>query len=319
MNRTERLYKLHQLLQSHKPVPMRRLMAILEQCRTTIQADIGYLRDFLGAPIIYVRPLGHHYDPQATTFELPGFWLNEQELQALLATQQLLDGLRPGFLSDLIGPLRKRVQQLLEKSGHSPAAINQRVLSKPIYLRSMTSPDFQKLCGALLARVVIDVAYHGRANDQTSKRRLHPQRLLQYRDNWYLLAWCEQAQSLRTFALERLRIQTIGSDTAQDIPQAELDAHSESGFGIFGGQATRQAQLCFAQPIARWVADEQWHPQQQGEWQGDKWLLTLPYGNSTELEMEILRYCPHVEVLAPLDLKARIGEKLEQSLQKFLD
>ena len=57
--------------------------------RSTVTRDFEYLRDFLGAPIVYDREAnGHHYDPQAEAFELPGFWLNQSELYALLATQQ---------------------------------------------------------------------------------------------------------------------------------------------------------------------------------------------------------------------------------------
>ena len=49
-----------------------------------------------------------------------------------------------------------------------------------------------------------DITYHGRRRDQVSERVVSPQRLTQYRNSWYLDAWCHQANGLRSFALERI-------------------------------------------------------------------------------------------------------------------
>jgi hypothetical protein len=41
--------------------------------------------------------------------------------------------------------------------------------------------------------------------------------------------------------------------------------HFATGYGIFAGKVTRTAILRFTTERSRWVADEQWHPQQQGK------------------------------------------------------
>ncbi|WP_097460230.1 helix-turn-helix transcriptional regulator [Mangrovitalea sediminis] len=317
MNRTERFYKIHQQLSSGRPISMKRLQETVGVSRTTVMDDFAYLRDFLGAPIIYSRESGgYFYDPEQTRFELPGFWLNADELQALLITEQWLDGIQPGLLSDMIGPLRQRVQSLLDKSGHDSTEVNRRIRTKAVHTRQVDNQDFQRLCGALLQRLTIDAEYHGRASDSLQERRLHPQRLLQYRDNWYLLAWCELKQAMRLFATERLRFRVLDTPCI-DRPDSELDHIIQSGFGIFAGAAQNVAQLRFLQPNARWVADEHWHPDQRGEWDGDTYLLNIPYNESTELEMEILRHCPFVEVMGPVELKQKIKERLQLALGKF--
>jgi predicted DNA-binding transcriptional regulator YafY len=42
-----------------------------------------------------------------------------------------------------------------------------------------------------LRRQRLVIRYHARTTDEGSERELSPQRLIHYRDNWYLDAWCQ--------------------------------------------------------------------------------------------------------------------------------
>ena len=54
MNRAERIYRLHALLQE-KPRSLAKLQEELEASRATVVRDLGYMKDFMGAPIDYDR------------------------------------------------------------------------------------------------------------------------------------------------------------------------------------------------------------------------------------------------------------------------
>ncbi len=87
MNRAERIYRLHALLQG-KSQSLARLQQELEASRATLVRDLGYMRDFMGAPIEWDRAAnGYGYRPTEPRFELPGLWLTESELHALLASE----------------------------------------------------------------------------------------------------------------------------------------------------------------------------------------------------------------------------------------
>jgi predicted DNA-binding transcriptional regulator YafY len=61
--------------------------------------------------------------------------------------------------------------------------------------------------------------------------------------------------------------------------------------------------------MSRWVADEQWHPDQRGSFDGEgAWILEVPFSDSRELVMDILRYGPEVEVIAPDFLRDIVAE-----------
>jgi predicted DNA-binding transcriptional regulator YafY len=318
MNRAERIYRLHALLQD-RPRSLAKLQQDLEASRATVVRDIGYMKDFMGAPIEYDRAVnGYRYSPTEPSFELPGLWLNESELYALLATERLLEQMQPGLLAPYVGPLRGRIRSLLAQSGHSPSTVSERILLQPIATRPTHPERFGAIAGAVLEGHRLAIRYHGRERDRTSERTVHPQRLLRYRDNWYLAAWCEQAQSLRIFSLDRIDHAKVLAEQARKTEPGELDRFLGGSFGIFSGTAAAWAVLRFNAEVARWVADETWHPDQLGHWTDGHYELQIPYSDPRELLMDILKYGPEVEVIAPADLRALVAERLRAGAALYL-
>ena len=78
-------------------------------------------------------------------------------------------------------------------------------------------------------------------------------------------------QALRSFALDRISQAQILNVAAQDRNATELDAHLAGSYGIFSGAAKAWATLKFSPHAARWVADEHWHTQQQGQGRSFPW------------------------------------------------
>ncbi len=90
MDRTERFYKIDQLLNDRRAVPMQVLIDELGISRATVKRDIEYMRDRLNAPITWDRSLrGYRFDRTlAEKYSLPGLWFNDQEIFALLTMYQ---------------------------------------------------------------------------------------------------------------------------------------------------------------------------------------------------------------------------------------
>ena len=185
--------------------------------------------------------------------------------------------------------------------------------------RNKTIRYFQQVASALLQRQQLDMIYYTRSNGGQTSRTVSPQRLTHYRDNWYLDAWCHKREALRSFALECIKKAAPIELAARDIAEAKLDEHFASSYGIFAGKANHIAVLHFTAERARWVADEQWHPQQQGKFLPDgRYELRIPYANETELIMDILKHGAAVEVIAPESLRQSIVKKLHE-MQKIYE
>ncbi|MES9969292.1 MAG: WYL domain-containing protein [Candidatus Thiodiazotropha sp.] len=321
MDRFDRIFELNRILQAARyPVSRQRLEQELECSRATVKRLIEEMRLYLNAPIVYDRKLnGYRYDPQeGEMYQLPGLWFNASELHALLAVQQLLEGVQPGLLESHLQPLRRKIDALLARQqGDAGESLAGRVRLIRATARPV-SPFFTLLAGSLAARRRLHLVYYNRQQDRLSERQVSPQRLVHYRDNWYLDAWCHLRQGLRTFALDAIRQARQLDQVAQNVDETVLARHFTDAYGIFSGQALEWAVVRFSADAARWVATEEWHPRQQSRWLDDGcYELTLPYSNPAELLMDLLKYGPDVEVVSPPELRSQIQQRLQSALALY--
>ncbi len=295
------------------------LMELLECSRSTLHRTISHMRDHLGAPILNEPGKGYFYDKAAGKFELPGLWFRRGELEALLVMEHLLEGVQPGILNRYIDPLRAKVQEILDAgvTGPRPFPTN-RVRILRAHARTVTEGLFVPVASALIERRQIAFAYAGRVAGTVTRRTASPQRLVYYRDQWYLDCWDEGKDALRTFSIDRMGEVEVLDRAARDVGDDELDAALTGGYGLFSGPARYKARLIFTPERARWVADERWHADQVGRFREDGFYeLVVPYSDPRELVGEILRHGAGVEVVEPESLAESVKEQLEAALGQY--
>jgi predicted DNA-binding transcriptional regulator YafY len=322
MDRFDRIFELNRILQSARyPVSRQHLEQELECSRATVKRLIEEMRLYLNAPIVYDRRLnGYRYDAnEGEMYELPGLWFNASELHALLAVQQLLEGVQPGLLESHLQPLRRKIDSLLKRQQDQDGES----LSNRIRLiRATARPSslfFSLVAGSLATRRRLFLVYYNRSGDVVSEREVSPQRLTHYRDNWYLDAWCHLREGLRTFALDAIRDARQLERVAWNVEEKVLEHHFADAYGIFSGEGKNLAVVRFTPHAARWVAAEEWHPKQQSRWLEDgRYELTLPYSDPSELLMDLLKYGPDVEVVSPTALRRAIQQRLQSALVNYL-
>jgi predicted DNA-binding transcriptional regulator YafY len=314
MDRFDRIFDLHKLLSASRlPVSRQRIEQELECSRATAKRIIEAMRLYLNAPINYDRRRnGYYYDrSEGEMYELPGVWFNASELHALLNMQQLLGSIQPGLLEKQLAPLRGRIEELLQIRQAGGEETGRRIR----ILRQGSRPEgehFQVVAGAVAGRKRLRIDYYSRSREELSQREISPQRLIHYRGNWYLDAFCHLRSGLRTFALDAVQSAATLPAAAEEIPDKELERHYSGAYGIFAGAPDQTAVLRFAPEAARWVAQEQWHPQQQGRWVDVGYYeLRIPFHDPRELVMDILRYGPDLEVLEPENLRILVINRLK--------
>lgn len=319
----ERVYTLENLLKNRQITSFSLMQERTGASRATIYRDIQFMRDRLRMPIVFDQARdGYRLEGEtdaAVQTELPGLWFKADEIHALLTMQQLISGLdRGGLLGRHLEPLMARLKELLASTDHAASEVQKRIKVLGSQSRHLPTPCFTAVGSALLRRKRLLIRYRARYNDKPSEREISPQRLVHYRDNWYLDAWCHLRNELRCFATDAIEQFEILGKPAKNVSARELDAILGSGYGIFSGRKVQWAKLRFGPERARWVRTECWHPDQKSTHEPDgSYLLEIPYAHPQELVMDILRQGADVEVIAPDELRAHVATQARAIAGKY--
>ena len=321
MNRTERLYRIDDLLTQRKVVSVETFLDELEISRATFKRDLEYLRDRLQAPIIWDRDAGgYRFEQEAvgTKFELPGLWFNASEIHALLTMQQLLGSLSPGLLTPHIEPLMARLRMLLDSEDIPATDVEKRIRIQKLHARPYEPEHFIPIASAVLQRKRIVIEHHSKFDGKDTNRELSPQRLTYYRENWYVDTWCHLRNEIRSFSLDAIKAISLTDKKAKDISAKSLKDVLDAGYGIFSGKKVQWAELAFTPERAKWVSKETWHPEQQSWFAEDgTYHLKVPYSDERELCADILRHVPEVRVVGSEKLRDQVRGMLVSGIERI--
>jgi predicted DNA-binding transcriptional regulator YafY len=317
MERIERIALMHRALKAARygRTPDE-FVAELGCSRATVYRDLYFMRDVLGAPLDNDASTARwrYNEAESDRFELPGLWLSPEEVYALLLTQQVVEGNTEGLLGASLARFQARIQKQLGAQASELKRL--RVIR---HGQRKVNPSVFRACSlASLERRELSFDYRARSTEEPTHRRVSPQRLVHYREHWYLDAYDFTRAALRSFALDRMNNVLVLETRASDSDEHDLDRDLTASYGIFSGAARQKATIVFSAHSARWAAEESWHSQQSGRFLSDgRYELTLPFANAKELLMDVLRYGPDAEITAPISLREQIKSLLTLNLERY--
>jgi predicted DNA-binding transcriptional regulator YafY len=319
MSEIDRLYSYRTLLTGRRAVPRDEILNKLEISPATFKRDLAKLRDRLNIPVVFDRDLGgYRLDTTDARQELPGLWFSQDEVLALLTIQNMLEQLEPGLLGPKLKPLQKRLDEMLTGQGMNAETLSLRVRLVHAGKRNLKLKCFEQIAHSTLHRKQINIHHFNRQSGKTVERIISPQQLVHYRDNWYVDAWCHLRKEVRSFAVDAITDCEQLTLDAKELDSELLRNSMQGGYGIFGGVVKSRAKLKFSPERARWVQNEEWHPDQVGEIQNDgSYVLELPYSDERELIGDLLKYGSSVEVLSPKDLRSKVKDEIQKAIRVY--
>lgn len=322
MGDVERLHRIKYMIQARQCVPVKDFLSELEISLATFKRDLEYLRSRMNANIVFDRSMGgYRFDKPLAgeKIELPGLWFSEKEATALVLMQHLLSSLdQGGLIGPHIEPMTNLIDGILGQTQTPTKELRKRLKVFGLAARKSNTNYFPDIGSALLKRQRLKIEYYSKGTNETTAREISPQRLIHYRDNWYLDAYCHLRKDLRSFAVDGIKSAILLNTAADDIPEKTLQENFAESYGIFSGKATQRAKLRFTPERARWVSTEQWHGQQVGTFEKDgSYILEFDYNQDPELIMDILRYGSSVEVIAPISLKKKVSQELKKASKLY--
>lgn len=323
MNQTERYYRIDQLVNDRGLISFAELMRELEVSRATLKRDLAHMKERLNAPIVFDREAGgYRYEQKkgvGPRFQLPGMWFSADEILALMTMHSMLEALDAGgLLGPHIKPLMDRLAKALGSDEAPAKEVLKRVKLLPSQQRRVALKWFELVGKALMTRRRLEIDYFTRYKNERSTREVSPQRLVHYRGNWYLDAWCHKSEGVRMFALDSIGGAKLLDTKAKDVSLKQVDEETAGGYGIYRGTKLQWATLVFSPEAARWVRYEIWHEQQKTrDLPEGKFELKVPYADPRELEMDVLRHGENVEVVEPVALREAVRRRMMAACKTY--
>ncbi|MFP4054478.1 MAG: helix-turn-helix transcriptional regulator [Phycisphaerae bacterium] len=312
VDRIHRLLRLILLLQGRRAYTAAELAEELEVSRRTIFRDLNMLE---------LAHIPYYYDPDAGGYRLASnFFLPPINLRLSEALSMLLlagkspqgpalpltaEGSKAAMKLESIlpAPVRRYVGSIVERTNVSLG---------PMSRHDAAADVFDTLAQAIVDRRVCDVVYLSFADRRQLMTRLHPYRLVFQARAWYVIARSEAHGEVRTFKLIRFRKVAATLRKFPPPPVADVEKHFGLAWSMIPEGREYDVAIRFSPKVAGNVAEVQWHPTQQIDWNDDgACVYRARVDGIGEIAWWILGYGPEAEVLKPAALWKKIAAKAE--------
>jgi predicted DNA-binding transcriptional regulator YafY len=309
MSRLERIYAFHQKLKTNSFPNATTLIEEFELSRATAHRDISYMRDRLLAPLAF--------DPGKKGFYYTedDFALPFEDSPKLLFLMGLLNKMADEAGLGGLPEMKKLEKRLAELIAPGYERLMENVLCKWIEVESLSPSIFETIVETVLKNRILEITYRS-AKAQTSKRKLEPQRLINYQGRWYLLAYCLLRHDHRLFHMARIETAASGKKLTT-APHPASESLLDEAFGIFTGKIRYHAEIAFTGTAAELVRRQHWHKQQVIKKQGNGIILSLPVNDDREITMKILQYGSMAQVLAPDSLREKVRLEIRKMAECY--
>jgi proteasome accessory factor C len=182
------------------------------------------------------------------------------------------------------------------------SAVSQRVASLPSPGNAEALVVVQR---ATVSRKKLRMTYRGGDSRDASERTIQPYALVVASGAWYVLGWCESAEEIRTFRLDRIeRVEQL--EESYQIPATfSVDEHMTDRKVLRPGES-RPMRVWYSPRIARWIAEREGvEVEADGSLTLEHPLAEVQWG-----VRHVLQYGPDAEVLEPPDVRAEIARRL---------
>ncbi|HHY92115.1 MAG TPA: WYL domain-containing transcriptional regulator [Firmicutes bacterium] len=316
-----RLHRIDQLIRQLRYPNVPELSRDLEVSTRTIERDLEFLRDRLGAPLKYdFKRRGYYYTDDG--FVMPRLKLTEGEVVALYLGQKLLSQYKGTPYEPAIVQAFAKIQTFLPDSVEVDLDEVDGFLSFAVEpLRGeeeVLAARFQEVVRAIQERESLDITYYTASRNAESQRRVDPYHLRCHHGAWYLIAYCHTRKEVRIFALDR--VQSLCHTGQHFSPPAgfSLEEYLGHSLGIERGGEPCQVVIRFDAVQARWIRERQWHSSQELAFLPDGSLLfKVTVTGLSEVKRWVLGFGAHAEVLAPEALRQAVAREATQLAQLY--
>jgi predicted DNA-binding transcriptional regulator YafY len=314
-----RLQQIHQEISAGHCPTVSRLARLLERSDRTIKRDLSFMRDQLGAPLVYDRTRrGWRYGEPG--WVLPPIQFDEGELLAFFTAAEVLraTGHAPEAVL-LRATLAKLATFLPKEISLNLATLGESLTFQPIPHVLVEPLTLQTLARAAATRRTISFNYHSQHRNQQTDREADVLLLHNFAGDWYAIAYDHLRREVRDFHAGRIRRPTLTAKYFDPPVGWDAEDYLRRGFFMMRGGRSTTVSIVFDSYQARWMKERiAFHRDERREDLPDGSLrLTFPVGRDglDAVARFCLAYAGHCRAERPTALRHLIRERLTKALE----
>ncbi len=278
----------------------------------TVQRDIAYLKWELDAPIEY-DSVKHGYYYTEPNYRMPTMTISESDLFAICIAEKALEQYKHTPLYTKLASVFDKIQgSLPEKVSVHPSWVESRFSFFSAPVTKIDGNVWQTITKSVRGNRTLRLGHVSPgAKDKGEERDVDPYHLVNHKGQWYLIGHCHRSQKLRTFALSRVNKARL-LERRFALPE-DFDIRKVVGshFGIMWSDEEYHVRIRFAQRVAPYIKERQWHPTQKIKENRDGILvLSFTTNHLNEVKDWALSWGSSAKVLGPKELVTKIKRDL---------
>jgi predicted DNA-binding transcriptional regulator YafY len=230
-----------------------------------------------------------------------------------LLAQSLLNRSAGGYISRELDKLREKLFLAVQPADLSAETAGKLFSAVWSGFSPVQEEIFRMVTHALLKNRLIRFTYRSPASSEITTRIGEPHHLQFYMASWVLIAYCRERKNFRKFYLSRMTDLRLLEAVFEPRSEDDWRPLLENAFGIFQGLKCTSVILRFSPFRARWVREQQWHPDQALAERPDGGIdLTLPVADFREIKMKVLQFGADCEVVSPEALRIEVQSEIDR-------
>jgi proteasome accessory factor B len=269
----------------------------------TITRDIEYMRDSLGAPIEYSSEHKGYYYTEGNYF-LPAIDIRESDFFAICITEQAIRQYENTPLYETLSGIFNRLKEHLPESIRvNTTWIDTRFTFMHDSFTTISPEVWESISRGLRQRNSLSILHRKAGAGEDIKRTVDPYHIVNFRGEWYLVAWCHLRKSVLRFAVSRIHQATL-LNTPYEIPaDFNFSSFIGSSFGIMTEETEHTVRILFRSEQAPYVSERRWHRDQELVQNSDgSVILSFTTNSLFEVRRWVLSWGKNAVVLEPPEL-----------------
>lgn len=284
----------------------------------TIQRDVEFLRDQLGAPIEY-DPDGRGYVYTEPSWRMPRLDLTEGDLFELAIAERMASQYDGAPIAAALDGLFVKIRAALAASGASsvsidPVDVKSRFSFHGQPVRNVSAETWRTAARAVRERRVVRVTYRKFGADRARTYDVEPVHLACLVGEWVVVGRIGGRPDPAILALSRVRRIALTDRTS--APTAfDPAAYFSNRFSRFVGQdsAAHAVSVRFTRAAAEGALERRWHPDQKVRRErGGTVVVTFPAPTLLEVRRWVLQWGAEAEVLSPPELRRAVAREAQR-------